>query len=95
MPLPGVPYGFSNLATGQVTSGATATQLNGGASAPASEVVLVAAKANSGPIYVGGSGVAVGTGLELDPGVPVVLHISNINALYVIGTGTLSWAALY
>lgn len=90
-----IPYGFSNIATGQLAVTTEAQQLP---DASGSKIILTALKANTIPVYIGGAGVTDETGLELEPGVPVELNTANLNKLYVIASATgasVSWAALY
>jgi hypothetical protein len=89
-----LPYGFSNLATGQVIMTGSAVQLPAN---NASMVTLSGLKGNAHPIYVGPVGVTAATGLEVEPGVPVELDVANTNMLYAIGTGgdVLSFCALF
>ena len=46
----------------------------------------MAAIANTGIIYVGGSGVAANTGIALYPGDVYSVDIDNLNDIYVVAT---------
>lgn len=90
-----IPYGFSNIANGQVTMTGEAVQLPNN---PATKVTLNGLKANAHPIYVGGAGVTAETGLEIEAGgYPVEVDVANTAMLYAIGTASdvLSFVALY
>lgn len=67
------------------------------ASNPASNGVLVKAPiANTGTIYIGGSGVTTGNGYPLDPGENITIEIDNANKIYAIASvdnQTVAWVA--
>lgn len=71
------------VVSGQVSSGATATQLAAHA-LTSGLVVLSCPTANTAPVYVGPTGVTTTTGLPINPGQAVPFIVSNTNALFVI-----------
>lgn len=59
-------------------------------------VIVQALSTNTASIYVGGSGVATTTGLELEAGKSVVLPVRDASTIYAIsGSGTQSLRYLY
>lgn len=58
-------------------------------------VILEALKANAASIFYGPQGVTDSTGKELAPGASDVLHLNNLNLIYVIAAATgnsVSWS---
>ena len=77
--------GHSSIASGQNdTVGTSAEVLT--SSTACKHVDIMAAIANTGIIYVGGSGVTANTGIALYPGDVYSLDIDNLNDVYVIAT---------
>ena len=77
--------GHSSIASGQNdTVGTSAEVLT--SSTACKHVDVMAAIANTGIIYVGGSGVTANTGIALYPGDVYSLDIDNLNDVYVIAT---------
>jgi hypothetical protein len=95
MSLPGLPIGFSNFATGQVTATGSAQQMP---PSLASSIIVKALKGNDAAIYLGTSaGVTTDNGFQLEPGDSVELAIADLNMIWLIGTAddVLSWMAMY
>ena len=89
--------GHSTIASYQNdTVGTSAEILNGGSgtggsglansSIPCKHIDIMAAVANTGIIYVGGSGVTAATGIALYAGDVYSLDIDDVNNVYVIAT---------
>ena len=77
--------GHSTIASGQNdTVGTSAEVLT--SSTACKHVDIMAAVANTGIIYVGGSGVTTATGIALYAGDVYSLDIDNLNDVYVIAT---------
>ena len=77
--------GHSTIASGQNdTVGTSAEVLT--TSTACKHVDIMAAVANTGIIYVGGSGVTASTGIALYPGDAYSLDIDDLNDVYVIAT---------
>ena len=77
--------GHSSIASGQNdTVGTSAEVLT--SSTACKHVDLMAAVANTGIIYVGGSGVTAATGIALYPGDVYSVDIDDLNDVYVIAT---------
>jgi len=77
--------GHSTIASGQNdTVGTSAEVLT--SSTPCKHVDLMASVANTGIIYVGGSGVTAATGIALYSGDVYSLDIDNLNDIYVMAT---------
>ena len=77
--------GHGTITSGQNdTVGTTAEVLT--TSTATKHVDIMAAVANTGIIYVGGSGVTVGTGIALYPGDVYSLDIEDLNDVYVVAT---------
>jgi hypothetical protein len=76
----------SNSAVGDgskdVTTAGTRVQLSG-TSVSCKRVHIQAKVGNSGSIYVGGSTVATGRGIELIPLASITLNVSNLNLIYI------------
>ena len=51
-------------------------------------VVLMATSSNTGTVYVGGSTITSSTGFPLAAGQSVYYAVSNLSAIYVLGTNT-------
>ena len=66
-------------------SNSSATQLTG-STTPCKHVDVMAAIANTGIIYVGGSGVTAATGIGLYAGDVYSLDIDNVNDIYVLAS---------
>ena len=89
--------GHSTIASYQNdTVGTSAEILNGGSgtggsglansSIPCKHIDIMAAVANTGIIYVGGSGVTSSTGIALYPGDVYSIDIDNLNDVYVVAS---------
>ena len=52
----------------------------------ANGVVITAATANTGTVYVGPSGVTSSTGYPLAAGVSISYAVANLSSIYIIGT---------
>ena len=77
--------GSTTIASGQNdTVGTSAEVLT--SSTACKHVDIMAAVANTGIIYVGGSGVTVATGIALYAGDVYSIDIDNLNDVYVIAT---------
>ena len=70
---------------GQQTSNTSAVQLSASSTVPTNGIILQAIAANTGKIYLGGSGVTTSTGFELQAG-QAISFTCNLNTIYVIGT---------
>tara|TARA_B100001113_G_C20906911_1_gene533885 strand:- start:194 stop:601 length:408 start_codon:yes stop_codon:yes gene_type:complete len=77
--------GHSSIASGENdTVGTSAEVLT--SSTACKHVDIMASVANTGIIYVGGSGVTSSTGIALYPGDVYSLDIDNLNDVYVVAT---------
>ena len=75
--------GYSVVESGAINVTDSAVQLS---SSVCNHVEIMATLANTGIVYVGGSGVSATTGIALYPGDVYSVDISNLNLLYVIST---------
>tara|TARA_R100000808_G_scaffold9064_2_gene25187 strand:- start:5504 stop:5806 length:303 start_codon:yes stop_codon:yes gene_type:complete len=78
----------TKIVSGELAGSASAAQLP---DIPCNRVTLKAVYGNAGNVYLGGAGVTkvdastdATTGIELDAGDEITLHISNLNLLYRI-----------
>jgi hypothetical protein len=81
--IPSREMGSESISTGiqTVATAGTAAQLP---NTPCRRVIIIALRANTGYIYVGGSGVtSVSYGVELAARDSIELNISNANLLYI------------
>lgn len=79
-----IEAGGTAIATGQVTSTATASELvPENTNRKALHIHAVAA------VHVGGSDVTASTGFKIPAGGTITLHVSS--AVHVIGAGTVTW----
>ena len=79
--------GHASIAHGNNTSisNSSATQLTG-SDTPCKHVDIMATIANTGIIYIGGSGVTTATGIALYAGDVYSIDIENVNLLYAIAS---------
>jgi hypothetical protein len=76
---------YSSIASGENSAVGTSAEVLTSSTA-CKHVDLMAAIANTGIIYVGGSGVAANTGIALYPGDVYSVDIDNLNDIYVVAT---------
>jgi len=77
--------GNSTIASGQNDTVGTSAEVLA-ASTACKHVDIMAAVANTGIIYVGGSGVTAATGIALYAGDVYSIDIDNLNDVYVVAT---------
>ena len=75
-----------SLQQGVVTVGTVAAGLPSYSVPIGMEVVVVADKQNTAPVYVGPEGVTVESGVRLDPGAMSTMKVSDSSALYAISS---------
>jgi hypothetical protein len=88
-PLPGATPAPAAVVAGQKTVSASAAAL--GSAALVNGVVVKARITNAGPVWVGGPAVSTadngaGAGYKLLPGEAASFAVSNINAIFIVGT---------
>jgi len=81
------PYPTS-LQQGTVTVGTTAVALPAHPVPIGLEVVVVADKLNTAPIYIGPEGVTTATGIRLDPGAMSTMRVADSSAVYAISSAS-------
>lgn len=70
---------------GVTLSDVTAVRLSSSPHLMTNGIVVKALATNVADVWIGGSGVTVGNGFELEPGAALVFTVVNLNTLYVIG----------
>ena len=75
-----------SLQQGTVTVGITAVALPSYPIPIGMEVVIVADKENTVPIYIGPEGVTTATGIRLDPGAISTMRVADSSAVYAISS---------
>ena len=80
------PIGAAAFTTNQVAVTGTAAMIDAGTAARA--VCVEALAANTINVYVGGAGVTISTGLELQPGQSTCQPVNNTNLVYVVASTT-------
>lgn len=84
------PVPSTNLAVISNQQSATAAAVNLGNNV-ISTLCIKALHANTMAVYLGGSTVTTGTGMELQADQSWCGNLSNTNQIYLIGTGSISW----
>ena len=77
--------GHSTIASGQNDTVGTSAEVLAGSQA-CKHIDIMASVANTGIIYVGGSGVTAATGIALYAGDVYSVDIDNLNDVYVVAT---------